>query len=85
MPDLEPIYEVFGVRIRAARKRKGLTLQELGAVIGRKAGYYSNIESGRLRVQLHVAERLAEAVGVSLAELTAPSAARARLEALADE
>lgn len=81
----DPTYQTFGVRLRSARLRKGLTLTAMGLAIGRGASYYSEIENGRLECKLHVAVRLAEALGVSLTDLTKPSVGRARFEALADD
>ena len=39
---------VLGRRIRAARRRLGLTLAELGEVVGRPAPYLSQLENGKV-------------------------------------
>ena len=64
---LDPI--VFGHRLRHFRRRKGMTLEDVGAVLGRPAPYLSLVENGKREVKLGQISALAEAVGVSVAEL----------------
>ena len=58
----------FGQRLRKARKACGLSQRALGEAVGGRYGHssVSYIESGTLQPRLHLAARLAEAVGVSL-------------------
>ncbi len=72
----------FGRRVRHFRKEAGLTLEELGALVGRPAPYLSNIETGKREPKLGVVQDLANALGISsqaLLEETAPTE-RDRLE-----
>ncbi len=70
---LDPL--VFGHRLRHFRKQRGMTLDDLGETIGRPAPYLSLVENGKRDVKLGQISRLADAVGVTVAELledTAP-------------
>ncbi len=70
----------FGRRLRHHRKRKGLTLQELGEMVGRPAPYLSMLENGRRRPRGdHVAD-LASALGVDTGDLLSPEAPSQRAE-----
>jgi predicted transcriptional regulator/transcriptional regulator with XRE-family HTH domain len=73
---------VFGQRLKHARRAKGLTLAELGDLVGRTPSVLSLIENGKREPRLSLVEQLATALGVPVAELLkkqAPSR-RARLE-----
>jgi transcriptional regulator with XRE-family HTH domain len=69
---LDPL--VFGHRLRHFRRRKNMTLDDLGATIGRPAPYLSLVENGKRDVKLGQIAALADAVGVSVAELLADEA-----------
>jgi predicted transcriptional regulator/DNA-binding XRE family transcriptional regulator len=73
---------VFGQRLRHYRKRQGLTLEQLGASIGRPAPFLSLVENGKREPKLSQIATLAETLGVSIAELLDPEppSRRARLE-----
>jgi len=73
---------MFGQRLRHQRRRRGLTLAELGARIGRPAPYLSQLENGHTEPKLRLLGELAGALGCSTADLVdpAPPSRRAELE-----
>lgn len=56
----------IGRRIREERKRQGLTLDKLGERVGRSAAYLSQIENGRVNVNITNLEAIGRALGVPL-------------------
>jgi hypothetical protein len=70
-PAVEPVYEIFGARLRIGFTRARGTLWA--------------IELGKQRISLHVALELAAAVGIDIAELTRPSEKREAWDNLGDE
>ena len=60
---------VLGQRIRHERRRKGLTLAELGELVGRAAPYLSQLENGRIEPRLSLLADLARALGCSATDL----------------
>lgn len=73
---------VFGHRLRHFRREANLTLDELGARIGKPAPYLSTLENGKREPKLGLVSSLASALDVSLADLLdpVPPSKRARLE-----
>ncbi|HEX5587574.1 MAG TPA: helix-turn-helix domain-containing protein [Acidimicrobiia bacterium] len=69
MTENQPDLLVFGRKLRSLRKAKGLTLQELGARVGRPAPYLSQLETGKREPRLLLTDALAQALGVTTAEL----------------
>ncbi|GAC1364216.1 MAG: propionyl-CoA assimilation transcriptional regulator PccR [Actinomycetota bacterium] len=65
---------VFGQRLRHLRRTRGLTLDALGALVGKQASYLSLIENGRREARLSLIEDLGRALGVSSSELLVPEA-----------
>ena len=63
--------QIFGTRIRALRKKKGWTLEELAHYAGMHVTYLSGLERGRRNPTLIVISRLAVALGVPFLELFA--------------
>lgn len=63
------IKEKFGNRLKALRKEKGLSQEELALKSGLNRPYISGIEKGKRNVSLEVMEKLAEALGVGIGEL----------------
>lgn len=59
----------FGRRLRHHRKQAGLTLQQLGEMVGRPAPYLSMLENGRREPKLSQINDLATALGIETAEL----------------
>ena len=81
MPEaVDPL--VFGRRLRHERRRRGLTLAELGELVGRPAPYLSQLENGRIEPRLSLLGDLAGALGTTAARLldTEPPTRRAQLE-----
>jgi transcriptional regulator with XRE-family HTH domain len=72
----------FGHRVRHFRKRKGLTLDQLGLLVGRPAPFLSLVENGKREPRLSQITALANALGVTIDDLLAPEAPnrRAQLE-----
>ena len=60
---LDPL--VFGQRLRHLRRARGLTLEALGALVGRPAPFLSQVETGKREPRLTLIDNLAEALGVS--------------------
>src|SRR5690349_5217499 len=73
---------VFGQRLRHLRRARGLTLEQLGELVGKQASFLSLVENGRREARLSLIDDVAHALGVSSAELlaTEPPTRRARLE-----
>lgn len=68
---LDPL--VLGQRVRQARRRAGLTLEQLGEAVGRPASYLSQVENGRREPRLSTINDLAVAAHCPVAELLDPS------------
>jgi len=77
---LDPL--VFGHRLRHARRRRGLTLSQLGSAVGRPASYLSQLENGRREPRLSTINQLASALGCPLSDLfdASPPNRRTQLE-----
>jgi predicted transcriptional regulator/DNA-binding XRE family transcriptional regulator len=73
---------VFGQRLRHYRKESNLTLDELGARVGKPAPFLSTIENGKREPKLSLISALATALDMPVAELLDPTppSRRARLE-----
>ncbi|WP_250444695.1 helix-turn-helix domain-containing protein [Actinotalea sp. C106] len=73
---------VIGRRVRHLRTARGMTLDQLGAAVGRAPSQISVLENGHREPALSLLQRIASALGVSLAELLDPEAPsrRAALE-----
>ena len=59
----------IGQTIRALRKKRGLTQNQLGALCGITGGAVSSYENGVTTPKRRTAEKLAAALGVSLGRL----------------
>jgi len=62
-------FQIFGKRMAELRKARGLTQAELGDQIGVNQTAIGSYEIGRRRIPLSQVAPLAEALGVSVAEL----------------
>lgn len=73
---------VAGARIRHVRKRRGLTLDQLGQMIGKPAPYLSQLENGRRKVTEQVLSAIAGALEISPSDILDPTppSRRASLE-----
>jgi XRE family transcriptional regulator, fatty acid utilization regulator len=75
---LDPL--VFGERLRHYRRRRDLTLSELGVRVGRQASYLSLIENGQREPRLSLVNDLARALGCTAADLLDPEPPNRRAE-----
>ncbi len=73
---------VFGHRVRHFRRQANLTLDELGAQVGKPAPYLSMLENGKREPRLGLINSLAEALEILAADLLQPEPPnrRSRLE-----
>jgi transcriptional regulator with XRE-family HTH domain len=60
---------IIGERIRALRRKRGLTLQDMGARTNLSPSYLSQVENGRANVTLNALHSITQELGVPLAEL----------------
>lgn len=65
----DPVLVAFGEAIRRARLAADLSQEELAHRAGLDRSYMSSVERGSQNVGLMLASRIAQAMGVSLAEL----------------
>jgi len=56
-------------KIREIRKKKGISSDRLGELVGLSGPAIRNIEAGRRKIKLETLEKIAQALGVSVAEL----------------
>jgi len=63
------ICEVVGKRLRELRKLKGLSQEKMAEQAGINAKYYSEIERGKRNITLKVMEKIADNLGITIAEL----------------
>jgi transcriptional regulator with XRE-family HTH domain len=73
---------IFGQRVRHFRKQRGLTLDELGALVGKPAPFLSMLENGKKEPKLGLINSLAESLEIGARELLDPEppSRRAHLE-----
>jgi transcriptional regulator with XRE-family HTH domain len=62
-------YRDIGLRLRHARKNRGLTQEELAAQLEMPRPSYANVERGRTRVTVDILWRAAVLLGVPLQKL----------------
>ncbi len=63
------IYALVGARIRAERKRAGMTLEELAGQAGISASFLAYIEGNARKPSLATVDKLARGLGVPVPEL----------------
>jgi uncharacterized protein (TIGR00270 family) len=56
----------YGATIRAARERKGLTIEELGKMVFEKASFLHRIEAETAKPDRGLAKKLENALGVKI-------------------
>lgn len=66
----------FGARIRAARKKVGLTPKALADLVGLSRSSIVNLEAGRQRAPIHMIWKLADALDLPVADLLPDPQAR---------
>lgn len=65
----------IGARVRALRKGRGITAKRLAASAGVSAAYVSSIENGHRALTMHIAAKVADALGVSVSDIGPTTAA----------
>lgn len=75
MTNLAPPSQSLGADLRALRRTRGMTLQELADRLGRSVGWLSQVERDLSQPSIIDLRVLAEALGVSISTLFGPSAA----------
>ncbi len=70
----------FGRQLRHFRRQRGLTLDQLGELVGKPASYLSTVETGRREPKVGLVDRLATALGIEPADLLNPEAPTRRAE-----
>lgn len=63
------IYDKFGEKVRKQRKQRGLTQEDLAALIKRDPRTIVAIETGKRNPTLNTSYKMARALGVKLSEL----------------
>lgn len=69
----------LGDKLRAARRRRGLSLREASALAGLSVSHLSAIERGTRNISLAGLQRLAVALGISVSDLFGSSSGSGRL------
>lgn len=72
----------LGRRLRAVRRRAGLTQDALAAAVGRKKNWLSDIERGRRGIDPHALQRIADITEHSIEYFTNPQFDAGRREQL---
>ncbi|MEN8041952.1 MAG: ImmA/IrrE family metallo-endopeptidase, partial [Actinomycetota bacterium] len=78
MATIDPL--MFGQRVRHYRKKAGMTLDDLGAVVSRPAPYLSLLENGKKEPKLGLINDLSVAFGIEVADLLSVEAPSRRAE-----
>jgi transcriptional regulator with XRE-family HTH domain len=74
MTESRPIDQlILGRRIRHYRNQVGLTLDQLGGVVGKPAPYLSLLENGRKEPKLNLVMEIASALQVDISDLLEPT------------
>lgn len=80
-----PLYQMFGSRVRALREKRNYTQEELGRRVDLSRTSIVNIEKGRQRVLLHQLVDIADALDAKPAELMPRGPVAARSPDLRDD
>ena len=59
----------FGKRLKSVREKVGISQEKLAELAGLHRTYVSSVERGQRNISLQNVERLADALGVTMAEL----------------
>jgi len=59
----------LGIKIKALRKKRGLTQEQLGTIVGVDGSMINKIEKGKSSGSMQTLERIATALGKTLAQL----------------
>ncbi len=63
------LLELFGNRVRALRKSKGLSQEKLALQIGMDRTYFASVELGKRNISLLNLQKIAEGLDITLSEL----------------
>jgi transcriptional regulator with XRE-family HTH domain len=66
---LQDIYAFVGQRIRAERKSRKLTLEELASAVGMNTSFLHQIETAKKKPSLNKIQQIAEALRIPVAQL----------------
>ena len=77
-PDPDDLVAIFGVNLKAARLKQGLTQAQLAERSGLLQQYVSLVETGKQNVTLTTAQTLARVVHQNLSEMLRGTAPRRR-------
>ncbi len=69
----EPLIHVIQRNVRAARESKGMTLTEIGELIGTQHSFVCRIELQDYGFRVSTIDRVAKAIGVSLSDVMNPA------------
>ncbi|MEX2177036.1 MAG: XRE family transcriptional regulator [Pirellulaceae bacterium] len=78
----EPLSQMVCERVRALRKSKGWTLEQLASLSGVSRSMLSQIERGAANPTLGVAFRIAQAFGMTLGDLVESPSPRPRIDVI---
>lgn len=70
---MDSVMAVFGRRLRALRKAKGLTQEQLGRAVGVDYKHLGRLERGEFGASFDTIQKLAEALGCDYYELFLPN------------
>lgn len=59
----------FGKACREYREKKNISQEKFALLIGLDRTYYSSVESGKRNISIQNIEKIADGLGISLAEL----------------
>lgn len=66
------VFERFGIRLREIRLKKGISQERLAELAGLHRTYVSSVERGGRNISLENIDRLATALGETMAKLMPP-------------
>lgn len=66
----DQVQEVLGRNVQRCRREKGLTQEQLAAASGYAQQKLSELENGKRNAPIFTLHRIAQALGISVAELT---------------
>ena len=66
---MEAVNELLGKRIRALRKQKGLSQEQLAERVGMSSKYLGEIERGQVNCSVDIVERISKALDLELTDL----------------
>ncbi len=66
---MKDLQGVFGDHLKSLRKSKGLTQEKLAELCGISVQYLGDVERGKANATINVLGKIAQALGISVAEL----------------